>query len=315
MQIEKEIFTNYSTDKKLLVKYGFIQKGNIFVYKKNLEEDNMEIRLEYLENDMSEKTNCNPSPNSPFANHVNRIAKTSDKSKTAIVPASQTKTTTEDDKKRKASSKNNNKTARDNSAGSTKSANSSPNTGISADMSAEKSGFYGKITDIIEGGEYTLFRMEDSFGYSSLIRQKYIDLLIDIREKCCINLHFKGEQTRHINEFIQNAFNVQPEFLWEKFPSFAAYRENKTKKWFALIGNARFTMLNKNSEIADIVEVINVKIPPEKISDYLSAKGIFPAYHMNKKSWVSIVLNNSLDNKEIERLVTESYLLITPIGT
>ena len=45
----------------------------------------------------------------------------------------------------------------------------------------------------------------------------------------------------------------------------------------------------------------------DKTSYYLENKNIYPAYHMNKKNWVSIILDESLSNDEIFNLIDISY--------
>ena len=76
----------------------------------------------------------------------------------------------------------------------------------------------GKIMDLDFGGEYVNFRMDTSAGYSAGIRQKFEDLLLDIRDKCCTNQHFQSEQARRISKFIYETFDVMPEFLWPNIP-------------------------------------------------------------------------------------------------
>ena len=60
---------------------------------------------------------------------------------------------------------------------------------------------------------------------------------------------------------------------------------------------------NKSGE----VEVLNIKLDKLKIQDLLNKKGYYPAYHMNKKSWISIILDEYLDDETIIKLVSESY--------
>lgn len=38
-------------------------------------------------------------------------------------------------------------------------------------------------------------------------------------------------------------------------------------------------------------------------------KGFFPAYHMNKDSWISILLDGSVSEEEIKNLLDLSYKL------
>ena len=58
------------------------------------------------------------------------------------------------------------------------------------------------------------------------------------------------------------------------------------------------------------VEIINVKLNSEKIKDLLKQKGFYKAYHMNKTEWISIILNDTLSDKEIIDLIDESYNII-----
>ncbi len=53
--------------------------------------------------------------------------------------------------------------------------------------------------------------------------------------------------------------------------------------------------------------MINVKADKERIGDLLARDGIYPAFHMNKKCWVSIILDGTLPDSEIRRMVDESY--------
>ena len=45
----------------------------------------------------------------------------------------------------------------------------------------------GRIINLSMNDEYTAFRVDGTTGYSAQIRQKYIELLTDIRSHCCKN--------------------------------------------------------------------------------------------------------------------------------
>lgn len=51
------------------------------------------------------------------------------------------------------------------------------------------------------------------------------------------------------------------------------------------------------------MEVINVKVDSGMIEDILSQKGYYPAFHMNKKCWVSIILEDALSDEEIHNRI------------
>lgn len=56
---------------------------------------------------------------------------------------------------------------------------------------------------------------------------------------------------------------------------------------------------------------LNIKATPENVEILCSLfTAITPAYHMNKRHWVSVDLNADLPSWEIERLINDSYNLI-----
>ena len=48
------------------------------------------------------------------------------------------------------------------------------------------------------------------------------------------------------------------------------------------------------------------KFIPEKLLQYGQA-GIYPAYHMNHKYWISIVLNEEIEDERIMHLIDLSF--------
>ena len=140
----------------------------------------------------------------------------------------------------------------------------------------------GRIIDLSLNDEYTAFRVEGATGYSAQIRQKYIELLTDIRDHCCKDQYFKTPQAQRISDYILEAYGSTPEFLWPNIPSYAAFRKPGNKKWFAVMGSVPLNKVDREAKSTQSVEVINVKVDQERIKDYLSQAGIYEAFHMNK---------------------------------
>ena len=59
------------------------------------------------------------------------------------------------------------------------------------------------------------------------------------------------------------------------------------------------------------VDILNVKNTPEKINTLIDHIHYFPAYHMNKKHWISILLDRTVQITQVEKLLDESYQLVT----
>ena len=70
------------------------------------------------------------------------------------------------------------------------------------------------------------------------------------------------------------------------------------KKWFALVVeiNARKLGLAEDKT----VDVLNIKCDPMMIGSLRMKEGFFPAYHMNKENWISILLDGTVSGDEIK---------------
>ena len=56
---------------------------------------------------------------------------------------------------------------------------------------------------------------------------------------------------------------------------------------------------------------VNVKVSPEWRDFWREAyASVLPAYHQNKEHWNSIILDGSIPEKDIKRMIAESYDLI-----
>ena len=59
-------------------------------------------------------------------------------------------------------------------------------------------------------------------------------------------------------------------------------------------------------EKTEVVEVLNVKLN-DRVKEYIQQEGIYPAYHLSKKNWVSIILDDTLTDDEVMKLIAISY--------
>lgn len=81
-------------------------------------------------------------------------------------------------------------------------------------------------------------------------------------------------------------------------------------KMFALLGICGEKGKELGIEYAGY-SFLNLKCDPEEsfmLRDIFPE--ILPAYHMSKKHWISVVLKESMPEKEIERLIDRSYGLV-----
>lgn len=110
---------------------------------------------------------------------------------------------------------------------------------------------------------------------------------------------------KDVYKLIFDQYSVEPEFPWADAPDACVFRHYDNRKWFAII----MTVRNKSLGIEEegYQDVINVKINPTEIYDLLQIPGILPAYHMNKKHWITVLLDGSINQKAILKLLDYSY--------
>ena len=110
---------------------------------------------------------------------------------------------------------------------------------------------------------------------------------------------------KELKQYIQNTFNVNPDYPWVKQPDNEVFRHSSNKKWFALIMNVEKSKLGLLEE--GMLEVVNLKCDAILLGSLQGKKGIFPGYHMNKANWITVALDGSVDDETIKMLVDLSY--------
>ena len=46
----------------------------------------------------------------------------------------------------------------------------------------------------------------------------------------------------------------------------------------------------------EVIDVVNLKLPTEMFGSFGAADGVYPAYHMNKLHWISVLLPDAPDD-------------------
>lgn len=168
-----------------------------------------------------------------------------------------------------------------------------------------KGNIIGKVYDLDGDYEYTNFRLEIVKGdFVNRVKDEYIKVLESIANNCYTEEYFIYKQSNEVSNLIKEKYNVLPEFLWESNPNYGIFRNKSSNKWFGVIMNIDRSKLNPNE--SGEVEVLNVKLD-NLVNTYLNKEGIYPAYHMSKKSWVSITLDNTLSNEKVMNLIDISF--------
>ena len=113
-----------------------------------------------------------------------------------------------------------------------------------------------------------------------------------------------------LEEYIREHYGAEPDYPWIKYPNHEVFRHGSNKKWFALIMEVSKDKLGLRE--TDIVDIVNFKCDSVLIGSLLGEKGFFPAYHMNKASWITAALDGSASDDRIKMLLDMSYEATAP---
>ncbi len=161
--------------------------------------------------------------------------------------------------------------------------------------------FLVNVYDQSFGDEYILFGVKDAGGFAGLIQEEVDTLVKDIRKKC----FEENSHQKKILEYVEQQYQAILERPWEDTPECITIKTPKSHKWFGLIMQIPAKTLNLKG---DKVDVMNVKLNPEKIVHLINGKTYFPAYHMNKKYWITVLIED-VEIEEIFKLLDESFSL------
>lgn len=113
-----------------------------------------------------------------------------------------------------------------------------------------------------------------------------------------------------LEAYIRNHYATLPDYPWADTPRAAVFRHAGNRKWFALVMEVPRDKLGLAG--TEKLDIVNFKCDPILISSLRGETGSFPAYHMNKASWITVALDGSVQAKTIELLLDVSYELTKP---
>ena len=163
-----------------------------------------------------------------------------------------------------------------------------------------------QVFDQETGDLYPQVHMESMRGsFVGNVREACLEILYQIREACFEVQDFICPQTKRIMTQVQEKYGNQLEYLWEKSPDTAVLRHEGNQKWYAVLMKISWDKLDKGKE--GFVEAVNLK--HDCVTDLLIQRGIYPAFHMNKRYWLSLVLDDSLTDDQVLALLERSWEL------
>ena len=175
-------------------------------------------------------------------------------------------------------------------------------------ITVEGSDLRFQVFDQETGDLYPQVHMESMRGsFVGNVREACLEILYQIRKACFEVQDFIYPQTKRTMVQVQEKYGNQLEYLWEKSPDTAVLRHEGNQKWYAVLMKISWDKLEKGRE--GQVEAVNLK--HDQVADLLSKKGIYPAFHMNKRYWISVALDDTLSDEEVLELIERSWNLTT----
>ena len=108
-------------------------------------------------------------------------------------------------------------------------------------------------------------------------------------------------------ELVFKLFGVKADYPFENDFETGVFRHTDNKKWFAIAMHIKKSRLGFSDD--GYIDIVNLKCGEEIVASLLNERGIFPAYHMNKANWLSVVLDSGADLETVEFLLNVSYEL------
>ena len=92
-------------------------------------------------------------------------------------------------------------------------------------------------------------------------------------------------------DFFQYCFDMNgttPDYPFDGDFETAVLRHSDNKKWYAIVMRVSRRKFGLCSD--ELIDVVNLKLPTELFGSFGADDGVYPAYHMNKLHWISVLL-------------------------
>ena len=159
--------------------------------------------------------------------------------------------------------------------------------------------------------EYLPLRVaSQTSAFVSTIRQEYYDLLCRIREEAFDDQLFVGAQANRLADMIISRWNDACDHPFEKSRDSVVFRVPGSQRWYGLVMRVERNRICGGDD-SGLVEVLNLKAEDAEQEKLICETGIYPAYHMNKKKWISVLLDDTLRDERIFALIRKSRNLVS----
>lgn len=113
---------------------------------------------------------------------------------------------------------------------------------------------------------------------------------------------------------IWEIYGIEPDYPFAGDFETAVFRRKDNLKWFAVCMSIASEKIGVGA-LGDL-DIVNLKCTDDDRERLAEAENVRPAYHMNKKRWLTVILDeNDEFDPELITLVQKSYELTSPKRT
>ena len=206
------------------------------------------------------------------------------------------------------------------------------------------------VFDVQAGERYLPLRAKSrQSAFVNEVRESY-RFLREIKNACFVVQPFLTDQANRIAREAEALFGDKIDFPFSTAPTYGVFRNPESRKWYGIIMNIPRSKIEKQGRVSKrgakgsaravsakkslrpdavkksvdkkhaasfaaddaIVEIINIKIDPEKNIELKKRHGFYDAYHMSKKNWITIALDGSVSDSLVIDLLKKSRALVSP---
>ena len=103
-------------------------------------------------------------------------------------------------------------------------------------------------------------------------------------------------------EYCADTYGTLPDYPFDEDSITAVLRHPDNRKWYAIV--MRVSRRKFGFESEEVIDVVNLKLPIEMFGSFGTSDGVYPAYHMNKLHWISVLLPDA--NEDVVAFLTNA---------
>ena len=91
-----------------------------------------------------------------------------------------------------------------------------------------------------------------------------------------------------------DSYGTSPDYPFDEDFETAVLRHADNRRWYAIV--MRVSRRKFGFACDDFIDVVNLKLPIEMFGSFGASDGVYPAYHMNKLHWISVLLPDATED-------------------